>query len=73
MEQVEAWQAAGRPGVPYLTLPGITPPLDRCFSCGGQVADGFSRCRLCVAAAWKVAGMLDGMKLAPMRRTEPTL
>lgn len=55
--QLAEW--AGRPGVPFLALPGVKPPPGGCLSCGGEIthrqahdegAYACLRCDLCVDA-----------------------
>lgn len=51
------WFASGRPGVPLLALPGVTPALGRCVSCGVTLpGDRQWRCELCLAAVVIVLG-----------------
>jgi hypothetical protein len=49
--QLAAWQAAGRTGVPLLTLPDApVPTRGHCVSCGTPIPEGHWRCRLCLEA-----------------------
>jgi TubC N-terminal docking domain len=47
-QQLVAWRAEGRPGVPFFALPGIASPPG-CLSCG-QPTDRPYRCETCIAA-----------------------
>jgi len=66
VEQIAAWRAAGRPGVPLLVLADALPPTrGRCLSCGRPVETW--RCGECLEAvelALDLAG-LEGGRLVP--------
>jgi hypothetical protein len=48
--QLAAWATEGRPGVPFLHVPGTEPRAGACVSCGEPRAPERLRCEPCLHA-----------------------
>jgi hypothetical protein len=58
LAQLDTWVQDVRPGVPVLTLPGVTAREGACVSCGTAMESGRRwRCDLCLRAVSRALGM----------------